>query len=545
MLRRLLVDNLTVVDRAELDLDDRVLIVLTGETGAGKTMIVQGLELILGQKADPRIVGPSGEEAYVEAEFEGPAPAPLDELAPEDEPLLLARRVRKQGQSRALCGGRGCSAETLKTCAEQLISLTGQHAARRLVDAGVQLSLLDEAGKLDRQVEAVADAYEGWRQATAALKYLQAEVAEGQERIDLLRHRVEQVTALGLQADEDRSLTAERDRLAHAESLSRSTQTAAAILSDENGVCDSLGRAVTEFQAAGAHDPKMSELAAEAEDCFERLQDLAREASRLIESYRSDPARLDEIEGRLAAIGDIRRLYHGKEITDILSEVEATEMKLRNIEGSEERLAQLAEAERQANETYQKVARQLRQARRRAARTLARSAEQHLGDLGLTGAKFEVEFEEAPASVRGIDRVRFTLQANAGLAPAPLDAGASGGEISRVNLALLLACAPDRGTYVFDEVDAGIGGRTAHALAAKLAELAQDSQVIVITHLAQIAVKADQHFLVQKTETDGRARTTVVALEDQAGRELELARLLGAEDKHSRQAAELLQSAAR
>jgi DNA repair protein RecN (Recombination protein N) len=281
-------------------------------------------------------------------------------------------------------------------------------------------------------------------------------------------------------------------------------------------------------------------------DAAEVIAEAARSARDLGDSYEGDPARLDEVEQRLSAILDLRRRFQGFDIESILVRTDEAERELAEIEGGDERLATLEAGASHARADYEALAATLSAKRKVAAKRLETATEGHLNDLGLTGAKLVVGLEIESAGVRGNERVRMLLAANRGLEPVPLDKGASGGELSRVNLALLLAASAERGTWIFDEVDAGIGGATAHVVAAKLKALSEHVQVIVVTHLAQIAVVADHHLVVRKDESGDYAATTVFELESKTERETELARLIGADanDEHAAAtAAKLLRDA--
>jgi DNA repair protein RecN (Recombination protein N) len=552
MLSRLLVDNLLVIGHAELELGPG-LTIITGETGAGKTMLTTAIRLVGGEKADGALVGPRGDEAYVEAEFDDEVPSALADVADPSEVLVLARRLRKEGNARALCCGRSCSAEQLRAATDELISLTGQHAARRLVDAGVQMDILDGSAHLFAERELVGEAYRCWHERERELTALRTLLADGERRLELLRLDVESVRALAPTPGEEEELASARERLRHVDALRSATLTAAQLLDggdDGDGdvsALTALALAERELVAAGAHDPQIAELASTLADASETVLDVVRNVRVLAEAYDSDPARLDEIESRLRAITDLRRRFQGLDIESILVRAEAAEVELSEIEGGDER-AQALEAEcEHAKSAYDQAATKLSQARKLAAKQLVVATERHLHDLGLAGAKLLVELPPAAASARGSESVHMLLVANPGLEPAALDKGASGGELSRVNLALLLAGRPARGTWIFDEVDAGIGGATAHVVATKLKDLAEHTQVIVVTHLAQIAVRADHHLVVSKDSGGEFASTVVRELVSESERERELARLIGADadDQAAAQtAAQLLRDAA-
>jgi DNA repair protein RecN (Recombination protein N) len=552
MLERLRVDNLALFERAELTLQPKPsLIAITGETGAGKTVLTQAVRLISGEGADAGLIGPFAGEAYAEAEFACPPPAVVAELADEDaDHITLARRLRASG-SRALVCGRAASAGQLQDAAADLICLTGQHAARRLVDAAFQRDLLDRFAGLDELRERVRDAYRAWRTAERQLQQLRERVADNARRERQLRNDIEFVEQLNPTPGEEEQLEAERNRLRYAEQLAVAAHAAAELLNgdDETTAVSTVGRAAAELDRGSEHDHRLAELAADAHAICDQLTELARSARELTDSYDSDPRRLAEIEQRLSDLRDLRRRFAGADIATILDQVQRDRALLEELDAGAQLLEEKQRAAEHAAAAYHHAAQQLSGKRKASASKLARATEAHLADLGLAEAKLHITVEPAgKPSAHGLDRVSFALAANAGMRPAPLDRGASGGELSRVNLALLLASGRNTGTLIFDEVDAGIGGEVAHRLARKLRELAQTCQVIVITHLAQIAVQADRHYFISKDTRGGVTRATVELLDSEQRRSAEIARLVGADSADAdaaRAARELVTQGAR
>ena len=443
--------------------------------------------------------------------------------------------------------GRSCSAQVLRDAGETLVSLTGQHAARRLVDAAYQRDLLDRFAGLDSQRRAVAGAHRKLGAARTELQAAREQLAESGRREELLRHEIELVRALDPQPGEQDTLNEERARLRHADELFRGVHTALALLSGEDETTpavDLVARAADELTDAGEHDPQLAAVAGEVADISERLAEAARSLRDLIDAYEADPARLEEVEQRLFAFQDLRRRYGGIEIEQLLERIDADARELELLQNADAHIAALETAVTAAEQAYDTAAGKLTQARKTAAGKLSKATETHLHELGLTGARFLVEFEAITPGPYGTEKVSFMLQANKGLKPAALDRGASGGELSRVNLALLLAAEADAGCLIFDEVDAGIGGEVAHVLARKLRALSEHTQVIVITHLAQIAVQADRHFKVEKSAGSGKTVRARVRELDTDDRDREIARLIGADQTEATQAADLVRRAA-
>lgn len=544
MLSRLRIENLGVFAEVEAEFAPG-LNVITGETGAGKTMLLEGLRLVAGGKANAKLIGPRSGDAYVEAAFEAEVPEALAELADPGEELLLARRLRREGAARALCNGRGCSGSQLAEAASELLSLTGQHAARRLTSAAYQLSLLDRAAGLDDALAELARRWRAWQEAQRELDELRRALLDRESRLIQLEGEIEAFDGVEPVEGEEEQLAAEQQRLAHVESLAaQARELYEGLYGAEGSAVERVDVLAAGAERAGEHDPQMAELAKMLGEASEVLREAAEQARGLLEGYAADPQRLAEVEERILAIAELRRRFRGLEIEQIRERVEAARAELAELSDSDEALGRLEARVAEAQDAYRELADEISKKRRQAAKRLAGSVEEHLADLALPEARLLIELSEAKPGPRGRDAVSFSLQANPGLAPAPLGKGASGGELSRVNLALLLATATEGGTYFFDEVDAGIGGKTAHALAEKLAELAKDAQVIVITHLAQIAVRAERHLLVEKETSGELTETTLRVLEGEEERQAEIARLIGGDAEHGAAAAEMVRAGA-
>lgn len=525
MLRELRIENLALFDEALVEFGPG-LNVLSGETGAGKTMLISALRGVLGEKVDPSLIATGSQEAYLESVWDRPKDLDCD-LCEEGEDLILARRVRRSA-SRAMICGRSCSASLLAETGSRLVSLTGQHAARRLSSPAFQLSLVDRAAGID--LAEISGAWADLQKARDEARETRRALLEKSGREDLLRHECELIDLLAPVPGEEEKLSTERDRQIHAVDLAKAMQETYSLLRASDGsASEKIGTARSGLEKISAHEPEAGRLALELEEIEERALAVAAEAMEIGSGYGSDPRRLDEIEERLQALREIRRRYRNQTIEEILERHAVMREELATLEGGDSALEKLEEAERKAESRYTKIAGELRKKRRRAAGELRRATLGHLESLGLAGADFLVEIEAAPPGPGGTESARMALSANPSMDPAPIHRAASGGEISRVNLALMLAVEQidggGRDTFVFDEIDAGIGGSTAHAVAAKLADLATTSQVLVITHLAQIAVRADILFRIKKSE----GQTRIEKITDETGRRQEIARLIGAE----------------
>jgi DNA repair protein RecN (Recombination protein N) len=551
VLQELRVENLLLIERAELRLAPG-LNVLTGETGAGKTVLAHALDLLLGGKPRPGIVRPGAAEAYVEGVFDLPdgLRAQLGERLPEDaEELVLARRVSAEGRTRALLNGRTATARDLREAAETLLSFYGQHEHRRLTLASAQLDLLDAFCGPEQAArrEACAAAHARVRAAERVLAEVQERGGARERELDLLVFELEEIEAAAPDADEERELLAARERLRHLEALRAASLGAAEALTPEDGPGASGLLAAGEAVLADVDgvDPQLDALAERWRSLALEAADLGAELRRYGEGLEGEPGALEAAEERLAVLDRLKR-KHGGSIADVLAHAERCRARRAELEGAEEAGAR-AEAEvGAARAERDRAAQALRETRATAAPKLSRAVRKALADLAMPGAAFEVVLEPRDPGPTGADGAEFLLAPNSGVPAAPIREAASGGELSRVMLALL-GVANDRSsaTLVFDEVDAGIGGQTARAVGARLRELAAGRQVLCITHLPQIASLAERHFSIEKDPGADPARTTVTELREPevVG---ELVRMLGADAGDAaarRHARELLRAA--
>jgi DNA repair protein RecN (Recombination protein N) len=565
VLHELRVENLLLIERAELGLGPG-LNVLTGETGAGKTVLAHALDLLLGGKPRSGIVRPGASEAYVEGVFALPA-ALRDKLAdrlPEDaDELVLARRVSSEGRTRAYVGGRSATAGDLAELGGALLSFYGQHEHRRLTLASAQLEILDGfcgAGQAGRRA-AFAAAYARERELRDELEELRARAGARDRELDLLEWELEEIERAGPDEAEEESLLAERERLRHFAALMGAAGGAVGALSGEEvsgsdaingedrpggGAAPALAVAASALQAVRGVDAELDGLADRAQALAVEADDLAAELRRYSEGVDAPPGRLDEVEERLALLDRLKR-KHGGTIAAVLAHAEACRARRDDLVGADEALEAGEAALEAARAELAAHAEELRAARLEAAGALAGAVVERLAGLAMEGASFEARVTPRDGyGPTGGDEVEFLIAPNPGVPAGPLRETASGGELSRVMLALMgVAAEAGPATLVFDEVDAGIGGQTARAVGEQLRDLAAGRQIICITHLPQIASLADRHFTIVKDTSARTALTTVTRLEPS---ELvgELVRMLGAEDGDAaarRHARELLKAA--
>jgi len=534
VLRRLRIENLVLIREAELAFAPG-LNAITGETGAGKTILAQAIGLLLGNRGDASFVGPQGGEAYVEAELDPPAgffdelDSALTELRPEDEDgLVLARRVFGDGRTRAYAWGRSAAREDLAAAGERLIAMSGQFEQRRLARPSYQLDLLDNfaaGGQPARRAELRL----AWRELAAARRRHE-ELAEGaataQARLEELRALVE-ATENFAPGDED-SLKGERERLRHVTELVAGVAAAGEAIAPEEGDGAAGLVAVAERSVAPleALAPELERAGNELRDAELRLRETASDLRAFLTSLEAEPDRLDQVEQELDWIAEAKRRFRCASFEELLDRAAEARNELAAVEGGADPLAAAAETVGAAERRVDRLATALHREREAAAPSFAEGVAEELRGIGLGEGEFRVELHETALGPTGADEARFLIRPNEGLPFAPVAETASGGELSRI--ALAIAAVGGGETLVFDEIDAGIGGRTAHAVGETLRRLATRAQVVTITHLPQIASVADRHFRVEKVPGDP-THTRIEPLDDDERRE-EIRRMLGGEE---------------
>jgi len=535
MLRRLRIENLVLIREAELEFAPG-LNAVTGETGAGKTIFAQAIGLLLGQKGEASAVGPAAEEAYVEAELELPEGffdeeefATLAELQPAGEDgLVLARRVFADGRTRAYAWGRAIAREDAAAAAECLIAMSGQFEQRRLSRPSYQLDLLDAfAG--EEQGRRRSEARRAWRELLAARRRyaeLTRDASAVQARLEELRALVEATEELDSGSEE--RLRSERERAVHVAELAQAAQEALEALAPEEG--DGAAGLVAAAESVLA---PLERLAPELATCGEELRsaelELRETASSLagfLASLEVEPDRLEQLEAKLDRIAQAKRRFRCFDFAELMERAAAARTELAQLDEGIDPLAAAETEMNAAEESVRALAEELRAARQTAAEPFAAAVAAELAQIGLGEGEFRVELNEREPGASGADETVFLIRPNRGLPFAPVAETASGGELSRIALALAAVAGGE--TLVFDEIDAGIGGRTANTVADTLVRLGARAQVITITHLPQIASRAERHFLVEKIAGDP-THTRIDALE--AGeRAAEIERMLGGEE---------------
>ena len=536
MLSELRVENLLLIERAELRLAPG-LNVLTGETGAGKTVLAHALDLLLGGRARGSVVRPGAAEAYVEGVFDLPDALrhELGERLPADaEEVVLARRVSAEGRTRAYVNGRSAAVGDLRDLAEPLVAFYGQHEHRRLTLASAQLALLDDACGPEQAArrDACAAAWGRARALERTLAELEGRAAGRERELDLLAFELAEIDEAAPDEAEEAELRARRERLRHLEALRASAWGAAEAVAPEDGtgVAALLAAGGGALDGVAGVDADLDALAERWRAVAIEADDVAAELRRYAEGLEAEPGALEAAEERLAVLDRLQR-KHGGTTASVLAHAEACRRRRAELEGAEVALAEATAALEDARAEHAGLAAALHEARAAQAPRLATAVLARLADLAMEGATFAIELADREPGPTGTDAVEFVIAPNAGVPAGPLREIASGGELSRVMLAILSEANATGGgaTLVFDEIDAGIGGHTARAVGAQLRALAEGRQLVCITHLPQIASLAARHFSIAKDPRAEPARTTVAALDEPAvvG---ELVRMLGADD---------------
>ncbi|MBU3694552.1 MAG: DNA repair protein RecN [Rhodocyclaceae bacterium] len=536
MLRALGIRDFVIVDRLDLEFGAGFN-VLTGETGAGKSILLDALDLLLGGRAESGLIRPGAERAELFAEFEcapdGAVAAWLTTNDYADAPgeLLVRRVVDTSGRSRAAINGRPATLGQLRELTEQLVDIHGQNAHLMLTRAGAQRALLDRFANASVALAAVADAHATWREADASLKAWLASAEDWAARLETLRHDIAELEPLASDPQAIEALEAEHRRLAHAQGLIEAAQAALQQVDEgELNAHDQLAAAAQRIDGVVALDVRLAEALAALQSAEAAAAEAASDLRRYLDRADLDPERLDEVEARLGELQRIARKHRSTpaELPALLETLRAERAQLGGDgeEDAEARLRQRAEA---ARASYDRLAEALRAQRAPAAQRLAETVTATMQRLSLSGGRFEVLLQAEPEpTAHGNERVEFLVSANAGMPPGPLGRVASGGELSRIGLALSTAGADSlaAGTLVFDEVDAGIGGGVAEVVGRMLQALGGRRQVLCVTHLAQVAACAATQFRVSKAVRDGLASSRVERL-DAAARIDELARMIG------------------
>ncbi len=534
MLRSLHIENIAVIKRADLDLDQGFS-ALTGETGAGKSMIIDSINLLLGNRVQREILRTGESYALVGAVFESlsePVCRTLEEMGfpIEDGTLMLQRRLQADGRSQTRLNGQTITQGMQREIARLLISIHGQSDSQKLLQKSTHLSLVDDYAQNEALLLSYRQAYSAWRAACKELDALSQDEAELLRRAEMLKFQISDIDALKLKDGEEEALTKERDKLLHIEQINK--QVALLLRSlrggERHGAMDLLARAEGALRSLGGIVDGSEELLSRLCEVTSELEDIAAIAEGYAEDEREDPtARIDRLEGRLEGISRLKRKY-GESIAQILAFRERAQAELDTLESSDEIKAELQARARLLKKEAEAIAAQLHAVRVRAAAEITERVGQTLTFLDMPKVQFEIRIAAVELHDQGADDAEFLIATNQGEPLLPMLRIASGGELSRIMLALRSVLNEHSGadTVIFDEIDTGISGKTSRKVGIKLWESAKHAQVLCVTHSAQIASLADAHYRISKAEHEGRAETRVELLSFDERVE-EIARILG------------------
>ena len=535
MLSLLHIENIALIESADIRFESGFN-VLTGETGAGKSIVIDSIGAVLGERTSRELIRTGAKSALVTAVFtQVPSLKWLEENGfSAEEEHLLQREIQGDGRNVCRIDGRLVTVAQLRELGRQLLNIHGQHDGQQLLDPASHLGYLDRFGRCQPLLEEYQEAYRQWHEVRKAMDSLQMDEAERSRRVDTLNYQIQELERADLKPGEDEELAARRQLLRSAGKLMEAVQSAEFALSGDEesaGACGLIADAEGEIQGVASISldladlsEKLTALRCAADDAADVLRELNR-------SFDFSPGELDQVEERLDLLYRLRKKY-GPTVEDMIAYLSQCRQELDQIQYADDNLARLEKELQKARREARRRGEALSKARAEAAQALQQRVQEELRQLDMPKVRFQTEFSAKPGEAgmdeTGLDEVQFLMSANLGEALKPIQKVASGGELARIMLALknVLAEGDEIGTLVFDEVDTGVSGRAAQKVAEKMAQVAKGKQVLCVTHLPQIAAMADTHFSVQKGERDGRTYTQLKQL-DRSGRQKELARLIG------------------
>ena len=530
MLQLLHIENIAIIERADISFEPGFN-VLTGETGAGKSIVIDAMSAVLGQRASRELIRTGENKAFVSACFSGISPQLMEEFGIEtDEELLLQREIHSDGKNVCRVNGRPFTVTQLRALGNRLLNIHGQHDGQQLLDEEQHLIYLDAFGRVEGLLAAYCSEYEALQRVKKEISSLRMDEAEKARRMDTLRYQIDELERSRLKSGEEEELLSRRNFLRNSEKFISAVEGAHYSLHGDDSGCGALAlvRQAQDFLASiRLLDDEYAQLYARFDQLYSELYDLAETVSDRRESFDFSPNELDEVEGRLDQLYRLKKKY-GPTVEEMIAYLAACRSELEAIEYADDTLLQLERQMEKARKAAQAAAKALSAARKEAASRLEQQILTELRQLDMGKIRFSVAFEEQELGENGMDSVRFLMSANLGEELRPIHKIASGGELARIMLAMknVLSEQDQVGTMVFDEVDTGVSGRAAQRVAEKMAHISRKKQVLCVTHLPQLAAMADTHFSVEKGEANGRTYTKVLQL-DRAQRKGEIARLTG------------------
>ena len=533
MLNQLSIRNVAVIDKLDINLHDGVS-VLTGETGAGKSIIIDSINMILGDRANKELVRYGTDKAVVQAVFDAPKSVinilEENDIDVEDETVIITRQVTKEGKSVARINGMVVTLNILREISDRLINIHGQHDNQALLTPIRHITFLDAYADNEEYINRYKDILSKKREIEKKISSLEMDEQEKMQRIDLLEYQVNEIKKASLEKGEEDDLREQRDIYTNAEQITKSVNEAYMNLYEGDEIqsaYDGISIAVNEISQISDLNPQLKSIYDTLNEIMYSLEDTAHEIKEFGETVEFDEQTLNEIEERLDLISRLKRKY-GNSIEEILEYLKKAESELNDIKLSDERTNELKEELKNITKELKEKGNVLTQRRENAAKVLEENIEKSLHELNMEKSKFKVSIEnDGTFYDNGMDKVEFLISTNPGEPLKPLVKIASWGELLRVMLAIksILADSDGVDTMIFDEIDTGVSGKAAMSIAKKLAVIAKNKQVICITHLPQLTAMADNHYLIQKN-TDGEMASTTLKELDEEGRELELARII-------------------
>lgn len=530
MLDLLHIENIAIIERADIAFQPGFN-ALTGETGAGKSIVIDAMSAVLGQRASRDLIRTGADKAFVSATFSGVEPALFGEFRLEpDEELLLLREIHADGKNTCRVNGRPFTVTQLRALGSRLLNIHGQHDGQQLLDEEQHQLYLDSFGKTEELLNTYTEKYQAFTEIHRQIRALQMDESEKARRVDTLRFQIEELQRAKLRPGEEEELSARRSFLRNGEKFISAVSEADYCLNggDEgSGALGFLRQAQDAIGAVRHLDDGFAKIYERLEDIYSEVYDVAATVEDQRESFVFSPHELDDVESRLDRLYRLKKKY-GPTVEDMLAYLEKCKSELEQIEYAGDALARLEKQEKKAGRAMLDAARALSARRHEAAQVLSAQILSELQQLDMGKIRFAVDFAEKAPDATGTDHIRFLMSANVGEELRPINRIASGGELARIMLAMknVLSEQDHVGTLVFDEVDTGVSGRAAQRVAEKMARISRKKQVLCVTHLPQLAAMADTQFSVEKGEEGGRTFTHVCLL-DRAQRRQELARLTG------------------
>ncbi len=534
MLQLLHIENIAVIDEADITFDTGFN-ALTGETGAGKSIVIDAMSAVLGQRTSRDIIRTGAAKAFVSAVFTG-VPE-LESLSacgvfPEEGELLLQREISAEGKNACRINGRPVPVAQLRKAGGALLNIHGQNDGQQLLDEEQHGAYLDSFGQVDKELSAYRDCFSAMEATRKKLRSLEMDEAEKERRVDSLNFQINELERAGLKPGEEEDLLQRRNLLRNSEKFMSAIEGALWLLSggDEGGgAVSAMQQAAGALSGAKNLDGQFAQLSERLENLYSEAYDVAETLRDLASAFEFSPQELDDLEARADQLYRLKKKY-GPTVEDMLEYLDKRREELDQIAFASDTAARLEKELKKQLALVERAAETLSQARKAAARELEQRIQEELRQLDMPKVRFAICFERQEPDATGIDAVRFLMSANVGEELRPIHRIASGGELARIMLALKNVLAENEtiATLVFDEVDTGVSGRAAQKVAAKLAQVSRRKQVLCVTHLPQLAAMADTHFSVEKGERDGRTFTRVLRL-DREQRKRELARLTGGE----------------